>query len=628
MYGGEQEDTGKAMKAAANELLGLHLLYVGTMGLKERIHFPMMALFDYCGFRIIACSLLPINQNTLKYGSCDGGKTINCEDEKLADLIKQTCTKVGLDSHLIKEKLIYGPGDIEGHLGTDGKYYMLDFSRVCPPEAPPLDRTNHDARSVFYKVLRPELVMKHKTQTNKSLCSDAFTGWNMWEPNREKKQNQVRFVTEWLKDEIIPKFTQRWEQKKFVREYLQFADYATQQHLYGKEKLHTTSELYHISYQHFEHVTLTLKEELHTIGINFRHLGLMVKHLKSPVLKKYIAALCAARACKNIIRREMRETMKNRSGIPSEKPFTNIVYKFISMLIGIADTNFVDIQAARRMKGCLPKTYPCSNKTVHLDEDVKQTYEYRQTVYHNEKTSKKCRQFWRTDIKALVQDNFNLELTEEEKDPEYDYRQSIQIRTFYMYLLHILDVDISVSSKKSLIKNPMLFILLKTDILGIGVRVKRTYMGEMGLGLYNLTKGMQCIEATDLGTAKRHLKYAKKSLKGCLNAVPFCPYLNFQYARCLCELAKMSNNKQQKYALYERCYEKYEASLISMSFCPLPELYPFWKQTLTTHAAELFEDEGDSEEVLALKQAATKLELLITNKTQQVTYESLQNAHF
>ena len=27
-------------------------------------------------------------------------------------------------------------GDIEGHLGTDGKYYLLDFARTMPPEAP------------------------------------------------------------------------------------------------------------------------------------------------------------------------------------------------------------------------------------------------------------------------------------------------------------------------------------------------------------------------------------------------------------------------------------------------------------------------------------------------------------
>ena len=31
---------------------------------------------------------------------------------------------------------IVGPGDIEGHRGKDGRYYLLDFARTLPPEAP------------------------------------------------------------------------------------------------------------------------------------------------------------------------------------------------------------------------------------------------------------------------------------------------------------------------------------------------------------------------------------------------------------------------------------------------------------------------------------------------------------
>jgi hypothetical protein len=26
--------------------------------------------------------------------------------------------------------------DIEGHMGTDGRFYLLDFARVAPPEPP------------------------------------------------------------------------------------------------------------------------------------------------------------------------------------------------------------------------------------------------------------------------------------------------------------------------------------------------------------------------------------------------------------------------------------------------------------------------------------------------------------
>ena len=31
---------------------------------------------------------------------------------------------------------MYGPGDIEAHLGADKRYYVVDYARVFPPEAP------------------------------------------------------------------------------------------------------------------------------------------------------------------------------------------------------------------------------------------------------------------------------------------------------------------------------------------------------------------------------------------------------------------------------------------------------------------------------------------------------------
>lgn len=36
----------------------------------------MMVLIEYKGFRIVAQSILPINENTLIYGSADGGATL------------------------------------------------------------------------------------------------------------------------------------------------------------------------------------------------------------------------------------------------------------------------------------------------------------------------------------------------------------------------------------------------------------------------------------------------------------------------------------------------------------------------------------------------------------------------
>ena len=63
----------------------------------------------------------------------------------------------------------------EGHLGTDGKFYLLDFARLFPPEAPPLDPKERAqyGRGIYYNMLRPEFNISYKSA---SLCSDTFSG--------------------------------------------------------------------------------------------------------------------------------------------------------------------------------------------------------------------------------------------------------------------------------------------------------------------------------------------------------------------------------------------------------------------------------------------------------------------
>jgi hypothetical protein len=55
--------------------------------------------------------------------------------DHLMDVLGQ---HLNLRKHLVGKQraAIVGPGDIEGHLGTDGRYYLLDFARLMPPETP------------------------------------------------------------------------------------------------------------------------------------------------------------------------------------------------------------------------------------------------------------------------------------------------------------------------------------------------------------------------------------------------------------------------------------------------------------------------------------------------------------
>lgn len=73
-----------------------------------------------------------------RIGSNDAGKTIKSEDPVMNDLMEQLGAHLNLRKHFVgKQRVpIFGPGDIEGHLGTDGRYYLLDFARLMPPEAP------------------------------------------------------------------------------------------------------------------------------------------------------------------------------------------------------------------------------------------------------------------------------------------------------------------------------------------------------------------------------------------------------------------------------------------------------------------------------------------------------------
>jgi hypothetical protein len=35
-----------------------------------------------------------------------------------------------------EKKLVYAPVDLEGHLGQDGRYYLIDSARLLPPNPP------------------------------------------------------------------------------------------------------------------------------------------------------------------------------------------------------------------------------------------------------------------------------------------------------------------------------------------------------------------------------------------------------------------------------------------------------------------------------------------------------------
>ncbi len=139
---------------------------------KKILHVPLMALIDYRGYRLVAVCALPIKRSTICYGSCDAGATVFDSHDECNAAMKDIGERMNVAGHWVgasQPKFIYGPGDIECHLGDDKKLYAVDFSRYMPPQPPEKGKP----RGAFlYELLRPELVR----QSPVPLSPDAFSG--------------------------------------------------------------------------------------------------------------------------------------------------------------------------------------------------------------------------------------------------------------------------------------------------------------------------------------------------------------------------------------------------------------------------------------------------------------------
>ena len=61
---------------------------------------------------------------------------------EMSSLMEKVAGVLNLKGHICtnrdatQEVFLHGPADLEGHLGNDGRYYLLDFARLFPPEPP------------------------------------------------------------------------------------------------------------------------------------------------------------------------------------------------------------------------------------------------------------------------------------------------------------------------------------------------------------------------------------------------------------------------------------------------------------------------------------------------------------
>ncbi|MDP2439166.1 MAG: hypothetical protein Q8P67_25745, partial [archaeon] len=189
------------------------------------------------------------------------------------------------DLHLaFQEVLLYGPGDLEGHLGHDGKFYVIDTSRLFPPTAP-----RDEPRCYLYRFLRPEFVQRCPWP----ISSDAFSPWAS-PADRARHDEDARAATVRLESETVPAFARSLDTASISEAILHSPSLGGRTPAMPAAAPLLADRL------------SSLIQQLHFAGINIRYLFLVLTLVSSPVQKHLLATEIVARAFKNHVREQWR----------------------------------------------------------------------------------------------------------------------------------------------------------------------------------------------------------------------------------------------------------------------------------------------------------------------------------
>ena len=167
----------------------------------------------------------------------------------LTTLMKGAALKLNLAEHYVKGLkdispiLAYGSSEIKVYRSDDEEFYMRDFWRAFPPEHP--DATPHLVRSprdqsIFWRMLRPEYCKYYKVP----LSPDAESLIVYKQADESTHDNNLKEATENLLKVTIPSLAESLAKRSYVLPLS-------------------------------EGLGLDVGNELHSVGINVRHLGYM-----------------------------------------------------------------------------------------------------------------------------------------------------------------------------------------------------------------------------------------------------------------------------------------------------------------------------------------------------------------
>jgi hypothetical protein len=329
IFGGMDE---APCKVAGHELKSLvQIMECQVPGLR----YPLLCIIDYLGFRLIAMSTLPIKgRASLIYGSMDGGKTVMTSPETV-ELTRAMGKKLNLKEHGLRHQpestRIFTPADLELHRGTDGHVYALDFSRLFPPDLADdrfdcsvvsfsihkkkkthtqQNEINSRPGGVFYQLLRPEFVAKHR----KPLCSDAWTSFMAHKESGEAISD-IKEAHEML--------------LALVRDFG-----ASLEHERAQADLQLASE--------------KLVNLMHMNGINCRYLGkIWLAAEKAPYWRVVIMLEMIARRLKRILFKRLRKSVLSQDSGVSASVATAL--KFLNQVFGESEQSSLYWQTKLRL---------------------------------------------------------------------------------------------------------------------------------------------------------------------------------------------------------------------------------------------------------------------------------------
>jgi hypothetical protein len=211
--------------------------------------------------------------------------------------IEEASARLNLKLHEAgKDRVVMATAvDIEGHLGKDNRFYLLDFSRVFPCVTP----NRQVEGSHLFQMFRPEFV---KSFTLFPLCSDAYSNFTAGLPDAREHAEEVDLATNELMNVSV---------SNFVAELI--ARMGEEARIVGNLESFAMTQL------------------LHSHGINVRYLGEVLRKMGRHPFGLVVLTQMVARVVKIGFRKSLRAEMK-RLRVSIDEPYRIAAKDFLNLV--------------------------------------------------------------------------------------------------------------------------------------------------------------------------------------------------------------------------------------------------------------------------------------------------------